>query len=152
MIVRDGDLADEHVQALLAEHLAGMHASSPPGSVHALQPGALQGPDIAVYTVWDGGDLMAIGALKEVAPEWGEVKSMRTARAFLRRGAAAILLDHLITMARARGYVRLSLETGSGPAFEPAVALYLRRGFTPGEPFGAYEPSAFNRFFHLHLS
>lgn len=94
---------------------------------------------------------MAIGALKEIDASTGEAKSMRTARAHLRRGAAALLLEHLITTARDRGYRRLSLETGSGPAFEPALALYRRYGFKNGEPFGAYEASAFNQFLHLQL-
>jgi putative acetyltransferase len=95
--------------------------------------------------------LLAIGALKEVDPMTGEVKSMRTAEAHLRRGAAAFLLEHVITTARNRGYNRLSLETGSGAAFEPALALYRRYGFENGAAFGDYEASAFNQFLHLRL-
>lgn len=151
MIVRDGDLSDPEVQVLLQAHLAGMQAHSPPGSVHALEPEGLQTPDVSLYAVWDGDDLLAIGALKAVDATTAEIKSMRTAAAHLRRGAAALLLDHLIGTALARGYRRLSLETGSGPAFEPALALYRRYGFESGESFGGYEASAFNQFMHLPL-
>ena len=151
MIVREGDFANQKVLALLQEHLAGMHANSPPGSVYALQPSGLQSQAVSFYSVWDRDELMAIGALKEIDIAVGEVKSMRTAHAHLRRGAAALLLDHLITIARARGYQRLSLETGSGAAFEPALALYRRYGFENGGQFGEYEQSAFNQFLHLKL-
>ena len=76
---------------------------------------------------------------------------MRTAPGSLRQGVATALLDHIIQVARARGLRQLSLETGSGPAFEPALALYRKRGFETGEAFGGYEPSAFNQFLHLSL-
>ena len=100
---------------------------------------------------WDGADLAGIGALKTLDPRCGEVKSMRTHPSRLRRGVAAALLEHIIGEARRRGMARLSLETGSGPAFEPALALYVKRGFERGEAFGDYEASAFNQFLHLAL-
>jgi putative acetyltransferase len=151
MIIRDGDFANESVLALLRAHLAGMHANSPPGSVNALDLSGLQRRDVSFYAVWDRNELLGIGALKEIGALTGEVKSMRTAEAHLRRGAGALMLDHLIKTARARGYRRLSLETGSGPAFEPAIALYRRYGFEYGGPFGEYEASAFNQFMHLEI-
>jgi putative acetyltransferase len=52
---------------------------------------------------------------------------------------------------RARGIRRLGLETGRGLAFEPALALYRRRGFKEGAAFGDYVRSDFNQFFHLAL-
>lgn len=151
MIVRPADPSDPEVRALLQAHLAGMQAHSPAGSVHALEPEGLQAPEVALHAVWEGRDLLAIGALKEVDVTTAEIKSMRTAAAHLRRGAAAVLLEYLMTLALARGYHRLSLETGSGPAFEPALALYRRYGFETGEAFGGYEASAFNQFMHLQL-
>jgi putative acetyltransferase len=81
----------------------------------------------------------------------GEVKSMRTHPAFLRMGAAALILERIITTARSRGAKELSLETGSGPAFEPALSLYRRRGFINGEAFSEYAQSDFNQFLHLRL-
>lgn len=153
MIVVAGDFANPMVIALLREHLIGMQTNSPQGSVYALDVERLQSPDIAFYSVWGSGEeaLIAIGALKEINAVTGEVKSMRTARSHLRRGAAAFLLEFLITTARQRGYQRLCLETGSGAAFEPALALYRRYGFENGEPFGGYEASAFNQFLQLQL-
>jgi putative acetyltransferase len=151
VIIREGDFTDPRVIALLKEHLAGMHANSPPGSVYALDLSGLQRPDITFLALWDGDDLLAIGALREMTERSGEIKSMRTAQAHLRRGAGARLLEHMIALARARGYQRLSLETGSGEAFDAALALYRRYGFQNGEPFGDYEASAFNQFMHLDL-
>jgi putative acetyltransferase len=81
----------------------------------------------------------------------GEVKSMRTAPDHLRRGAAKSLVEHIIAEARRRGLRRLSLETGVGPVYEPAAALYLRCGFVDGERFADYRPSPYNRFMHLDL-
>lgn len=146
-----GDLDDPRVVALLREHLAGMHASSPPGSVYALDLSALRAPDIAFFAAWHGDEAFGCGALKHLDDAHGELKSMRTAAAHLRQGVGARVLEHLLAVARARGYRRVSLETGSGAAFEPALALYRRYGFANGEPFGEYAPSAFNQFLHLDL-
>ena len=152
MRVVSGNFRDPRVVDLLREHLAGMHASSPPGSVYALDLSGLQAPDIAFFTVWsDDGALLGCGALKHLDATTGEIKSMRTAAAHLRKGAAAHLLDHLLELARSRGYTRVSLETGSGPAFEPALALYRKRGFANGGVFGDYVASEFNQFLHLEL-
>jgi putative acetyltransferase len=81
----------------------------------------------------------------------GEVKSMRTHPEHLGRGVATRLLDHIIAQAKGRGYSRLSLETGCGPAFAPALALYHKHGFVLGEAFSFYAPSAFSQFLHLQL-
>jgi putative acetyltransferase len=151
VIIKLADFDDPQVLALLAEHLSGMHANSPPGSVYALDVSALQAPEVSLWTAWEGGALLGICALKELGPTSGEIKSMRTAAAHLRRGVARALLEHILAVARSRGYVRLSLETGSGPAFEPALALYRDYGFRGGEAFGGYRSSEFNRFLHLQL-
>jgi putative acetyltransferase len=146
--IRPGDFADDRVKALLARHLQGMHASSPPGSCFALDWSGLQQPEISFYALWEGEELLGFGALRELGPHAGEIKSMRTADAHLRRGVAAAILEHIITEASRRGYRRLSLETGSGPAFEPALELYRKHGFRDGEAFDTYEKSAFNQFLH----
>jgi putative acetyltransferase len=119
--------------------------------VFALDWSGLQQPEISFYALWEGEELLGFGALKELGPDAGEIKSMRTADAHLRRGVAAAILEHIIAEARRRGYRRLSLETGSGPAFEPALELYRRYGFTEGEAFNGYEKSEFNQFLHLRL-
>jgi len=151
MVIKPGDFDDDRIKALLTRHLEGMHANSPPGHVFALDWSGLQTPDISFYALWESDELLGFGALKELDATSGEIKSMRTAEAHLREGVAARILDHIIAEARSRGYTRLSLETGSGPAFEPALALYRTRGFTDGGAFGGYEQSAFNQFLHLDL-
>jgi putative acetyltransferase len=150
-VIRPGDFNDARVKALLTRHLQGMHASTPRDHVFALDWAGLQRPEISFYALWDGEELLGFGALKELDPRAGEIKSMRTADAHLRRGVGAAILEHIVTEARRRGYERLSLETGVGPAFEPALALYRKYGFTEGGAFDGYEKSRFNQFLHLDL-
>ena len=132
-------------------HMREMRAHSPEPSVHSLDLDGLRTPDIAFWTVWDGHSLMGCAALREIDSGHGEIKSMRTAPEHLRKGVARSLLTHIIGVARDRGYIRLGLETGSGPAFEPALALYRSFGFKDGEMFGDYRPDPFLRFMHLDL-
>ena len=151
-VIRPGDFDDARVKALLTRHLQGMHANTPPGHVFALDWSGLQQPEISFYALWEGEELLGVGALKALESRAGEIKSMRTADAHLRRGVGATILEHIIAEARRRGYTRLSLETGSGPAFEPAVTLYRKYGFTEGGAFDGYEKSPFNQFLHLELA
>ncbi|MEH6660978.1 MAG: GNAT family N-acetyltransferase [Parasphingorhabdus sp.] len=151
MEIRLDDLGSQQVQDLLAAHLAGMQENSPANSVYALNLSGLQSPDVSVWTAWDGDQLMGIGALKQLSASAGEIKSMRTDSRYLRRNVGLSILDHIIAEARSRSYVRLSLETGSGEGFEPALNLYRKRGFTNGEAFADYVASDFNQFMHLEL-
>jgi putative acetyltransferase len=128
-----------------------MHENTPAGHVFALDLSGLQAANVTVWSAWDGNAIAGIGALKELGDGGGEVKSMRTHPAHLRKGVGAALLEHIIAAARARGLRQLSLETGSGAAFEPALALYRKRGFKDGEAFGDYVRSAFNQFLHMDL-
>jgi putative acetyltransferase len=146
-----GDFNDDRVKALLTRHLEGMHANSPPGHVFALDWSGLQKPEISFYAAWEGEELLGVGALKELEPGVGEIKSMRTADAHLRKGVAAMILEHIIAEAQQRGYTRLSLETGSGAAFDAAFTLYRKYGFTEGGAFSDYVKSPFNRFLHLDM-
>lgn len=139
------------MQTLLAEHLAGMHKNSPPDSVYALDLSGLRMATVSVWTAWESDELMGIGALKQLSPSVGEIKSMRTDSRHLRKGVGRAILDHIVAEAQRRGYQRLSLETGSGAEFEAALDLYRKRGFTNGEPFGDYVASDFNQFLHLDL-
>jgi putative acetyltransferase len=149
--IREDDLSGDQTRSLLAFHLAGMHAASPPDNVFALDLTGLQTPEITVWTAWRDGRVASVGAIKMLPDDDAEVKSMRTHPDFMRQGAAAALLDTIIGVAGNRGVRRLSLETGSGDAFEPALALYRRRGFTNGAAFGEYKATAFNQFLHLDL-
>jgi putative acetyltransferase len=138
MVIRTDDLRDEAVIGLLQEHLHCMSLVSPPESRHALDLDALRNPDITFWSVWNGSDLAGCGAIKELDAKHGEIKSMRTARAYLRQGVASQMLRHIIEEAKRRGYSRLSLETGSMDYFEPARTLYAASGFKYCEPFGNY--------------
>ncbi len=145
MDIRLDDLSGPEIAGLLQEHLRGMYRLSPPESVHALPLDALRGPGITMWSAWRGMELLGCGALKELDPGHGEVKSMRTVAAHLRKGVGSRILATIMDEARRRAYLRLSLETGSQPAFAPARALYTRFGFLPCGPFGAYaeDPNSF---------
>jgi putative acetyltransferase len=150
-VIREDDLSGAATRSLVAMHLQGMRANTPPESVYALDVSGLIQPGVTVWTAWDRDIVVAMGALKLLADRTGEVKSMRTHPDHLRRGAAARILEHIITEAKRHRLRRLSLETGSGPSFEPALALYRKRGFVNGEAFSDYVASAFNQFLHLDL-
>ena len=138
MHVRLDDLSGPEVRDLLERHLSDMAQLSPPESVHALDIDALRNSDITFWTVWSGNELLGCGALKELDPGHGEVKSMRTSPAHRRKGVARTMLTHIIAEACNRSYARLSLETGSMQAFEPAQRLYASFGFTHCSPFADY--------------
>ncbi|THD37044.1 MAG: GNAT family N-acetyltransferase [Sphingomonas sp.] len=128
-----------------------MHAHSPACHVFALDSSGLSHPDVTVWTVWDDGHLLGMGAMKRLDAGHGELKSMRTAPTALRRGVGRAVLDHMIAEARTRGYRRLSLETGRTAPFEAAHALYCSAGFVETEPFGDYTDTSFSRYFTLAL-
>jgi putative acetyltransferase len=138
MEIRVDDLAGLEIRALLAEHLDNMHQLSPPESVHALDLTGLLQPEITFWTAWSSRELVGCGALKELNPSHGEIKSMRTVAAHRRKGVARGMLQHIIVEARSRSYARLSLETGAAQAFEPARRLYESFGFTYCSPFEGY--------------
>src|SRR5229473_8688698 len=135
-----GDLSDSRVIDLLHYHLTNSRAQTAPGSAHALDLGGLQSPDITFWTAWNGETLVAMGALKQLSEDHGEVKSMHTALAARRKGVGSAMLRHIISFAGSRGISRLSLETGSWDYFRPAVALYQSHGFVECPPFGDYVP------------
>jgi putative acetyltransferase len=107
----------------------------------------LRQPDITFWSVWEESQLAGCGALKEIDPAHGEIKSMRTAKGFLRRGVATTILNHIIAEARHRGYQRLSLETGASAWFEPARRLYGKAGFCECAAFTGYKPDPNSAFF-----
>jgi putative acetyltransferase len=161
MIIKTDDLHGPEIYALLQEHLRNMALHSPPESVHALDIDALRKPAITFWTAWDNAQLVGCGALKlldaqgaadtsHTAPH-AEIKSMRTAAAHLRKGVARALLSHIIDVARQRGYARLSLETGSAPAFKPAHQLYKDFGFVNCGPFSDYVEDPFSIFMTQRL-
>jgi putative acetyltransferase len=149
-ITRD-DVSGEAIIALLHEHLREMHEISPPESVHALDVAELRAPDITFWTVWVGEELAGCGALKELTPEHGEIKSMRTVRSFRRRGVGSAMVQHIVEEARGRGYRMLSLETGSQEHFVPAQNLYASFGFEECGCFADYADDPNSVFMTLSL-
>ena len=145
------DLSRPEIHALLNEHLQNMYALSPPESVHALDLERLRRPEITFWTAWEGTQLVGCGALKELDPLHGEIKSMRTPETVRRRGAGRVILNHIIAVARTRGYQRLSLETGSMEAFTPAQKLYESAGFSYCGPFGEYIDDPNSAYMTLRL-
>lgn len=152
MNIAIADLADPAVQALIAYHQRAMVEGSPPGLSFALDLSGLQAADVTMWAAHVDERVAALGALKRLDARRGEIKSMRTHPDFLRQGFAAALLETIIDHARAEGVSMLSLETGTGPAFEPALALYRRRGFVNSPAFADYELTDFNQCLHLELN
>lgn len=151
MKIEIDDLSRSEIHALLDEHLQSMHELSPPESVHALDLEKLRRPEITFWSAWDESVLLGCGALKELDPKHGEVKSMRTPAALRRKGAGRALLAHIIVVAKSRRYERLSLETGSMEAFKPAQRLYESFGFTYCGPFGEYVEDPNSVFMTMRL-
>ncbi|WP_349290430.1 GNAT family N-acetyltransferase [Rhodococcus sp. 14-2483-1-1] len=151
MRIEVDDLSRPEVRALLTEHLTDMHATSPAESVHALDLSGLSGPDVTVWTAWAVDALLGIVAVKELSPDHGELKSMRTSAAARGRGVASSLLVRVLDDARRRGYGRVSLETGTQDYFAAARRLYVRHGFVECPPFGDYVLDPSSTFYSLSL-
>lgn len=152
MLIRVDDLRGPEIRALLEEHLRNMYEITPAKSVHALDLEGLRAPEITFWTAWEGERLAGCGALKEIDARHGEIKSMRTPAASRRRGAGRAILAHILGVARARGYERLSLETGSFDAFIPARRLYESFGFADCGPFADYVEDPNSVFMTLQLA
>jgi putative acetyltransferase len=147
--IDDPQAAD--VRDLLERHLTFTSSHSPPEDCHALDVDGLLDPAVTFFSFRDHGALLAVGALKQLDPLHGELKSMHTAEAARRGGIGRAMLEHLLAVARDRGFQRVSLETGSGPAFAPARSMYERAGFTPCPAFGEYSPSQNSTFMTMSL-
>lgn len=151
MEIAVADLDAPDMVELIRIHSEGMLANSPEGACHFLDSSGLAGDDVTVWSIREDGALAGMGALKEINAVHGELKSMRTAEGFLGRGVGRVVLDHILDEARARGYERVSLETGSGEAFAAACHLYEKVGFERCDAFEGYEPTDFSQFYTLPL-
>jgi putative acetyltransferase len=149
--ILDGDLSDSRVLDLLHMHLTSARAQTAPGSAHALDITGLQSPDISFWTIWEDDTLLGFGALKRLSAYHGEVKSMHIAQAMRRKGAGSAILRHIIETAKARGVLRLSVETGTWDYFRPAREFYRSHGFRECPPFGEYVLDPNSVFMSLDL-
>jgi putative acetyltransferase len=146
------DVTRPQVLALLEEHLRNMYELTPPEFVFAFDASKLRAPGITFWTAWQDDTLLGCAALKELSPVQGEIKSMRTPASLRRTGAGRALLNHLIAVARERGYQELFLETGRQPEFVPAHMLYRSAGFRDCGPFGDYTDNGNSVFMTLKLA
>lgn len=151
MEIKIDDLNGPEIATLLGEHLQSMTLHSPPESIHALNLDELKKTEVTFWTAWDRDELLGCGALKELDRQHAEIKSMKTATLHVRKGVAKRLLEHMIEEAKRRGYHRLSLETGSMEAFEPAKRLYVSVGFQYCEPFANYVEDPYSVFMTKEL-
>lgn len=151
MEIRVDDLSGPGIAHLLQTHLDSCLSVTPVGSAHALDINSLRASDVTFWTVWQEDILMACGALKEIAPDHGEIKSMHTYQKYRGKGIASRLVHHIIAEAKNRHYKRLSLETGSFEAFAPARAAYEKLGFDECPPFAAYKLDPNSVFMSLNL-
>jgi putative acetyltransferase len=152
MNIKIDELHGTEIALLLQEHLDDMARYSPHGSIHALDLDALRQPEITFWSLWQGEELAGCAALKELSPKHAEIKSMRTAQTFLRQGVAGKILQHMIDVAKTRGYQRLSLETGSMVAFQPARSMYEHFGFEYCQPFADYCEDPYSTFMTKELA
>ena len=139
MDIRPDNLTGAEIRALLQRHLDEMAQYSPPESRHALDLNGLRKPEISFWTLWQDERLLGCGALKKLDARHGEIKSMHTHSQARGMGAGETILNHIMSVARQRGYKRLSLETGSMAAFSPARKLYEKHGFVECPVFGDYK-------------
>ena len=149
--INQEDLSDPKVIALLNDHLEQMSGTAPAESRHALDLSGLKQPDVYFCVARIDNEVAGCAAIKRLEANHGEVKSMKTAQEFLRRGIARELLRHLIDQARTQGMNRLSLETGSMSYFKPAHIMYKRAGFVECAPFGAYKEDPNSLFMSLAI-
>ena len=152
MRIQPGNLDDACVIALLNAHVTRARAETAPGSAHAIDHDGLRSPCISFWTLWANEELLSVGALKRLAPDHCEVKSMHTTESARRTGAGSAMLRHLIQTAKSLGATRLSLETGSSPYFAPARSFYKHHGFIECAPFGDYVADPNSVFMSLELS
>lgn len=144
LVITVEDPTTDDVRRLLERHLAFAHEQSPPEDVHALDSDGLKADDLTFFTARSAGELVGVGALRRIDDSHAEIKSMHTAESARGGGVGREMIAHLLEVARLRGCSRVSLETGTVPAFAPARSLYASVGFAPCEPFGSYRVSAYS--------
>jgi putative acetyltransferase len=149
--IRIDDLTGSEIQLFLKEHLEDMARHSPPESCHALDLERLRKPEVTFWSAWNNNELLGCGALKELTPQHGEIKSMRTAAAYRGKGVATALLNKILEEAKRRNYKRVSLETGSMDSFAPARSLYARFGFKECNPFADYVEDPYSLYMTKEL-
>lgn len=149
--VDDPDRND--IRALVQVHREWSLQQTPPEFSFSVEPHAVAESGITLFSARSpASELLGIGGLKELDRQHGEIKTMHTAASARSRRVGRGVLEALLTEAARRGYTRVSLETGTGDAFEPARKLYESFGFRPSEPFGGYANTEYNVCMTLRLA
>ena len=151
MDIREDDPRRPEISGLLRAHMAYMEAHTPPESIFALDAEGLCAPEITFWSAWQDDELVGCGALRELTPEHGEIKSMHAVQHRRGEGIGKRILGFIVGEAERRGYARLSLETGSMDGFQPARAFYAAYGFEPCGPFGSYTYDPLSVYMTLEL-
>lgn len=141
LVIGMDDPRSADVRGLLEAHLVFANRHGPPEDVHALDMVGLLAESVSFFSIREDGELVGVGALKHLDEGHAELKSIHTAEAVRGRGVGRAMVDHLVGVARGRGYTRVSLETGAMAAFAPSRALYASAGFETCEPFAQYRLS-----------
>lgn len=152
LVVAIDDPRVEDVRLLLERHLTFSREVTPPGHVHALDLDGLLDPAITFFSARRDGVLLGVAALKQLDESHGELKSMHTSDTARGQGVGRAMVAHLLSVAADRDYQRVSLETGTMDAYEPARSLYTNVGFKPCEPFGEYTTNANSLCMTIDLS
>jgi len=149
--IQPDDPLEVDVRNLIETHLRFTHDQSPPEDVHALDPDSLAEEGVEFFSIRSDGNLLGVGALKDLGNHHAELKSIHISESARGRGIGRAMVDHLIDLATERGFRRVSLETGAMEAFAPSRSLYRAAGFVECEPFGDYLPSAHSVWMTLQL-
>jgi putative acetyltransferase len=138
LIIAVEDPRASDVRSLMDAHLEFSRVVTPPGHVYALGIEDLADPSVTLFAARRDHVLLGIGALKQLSPEYAELKSIHVIQEARGQGIARALVTHLLEEAGRRQCREVRLETGTMAAFAPARHLYAALGFVPCAPFGEY--------------
>ena len=148
----EGNFNEPEVNKLLISHFIELSSVSPVDRGHVLDIPGLKNSSIKFWSLWKNNQLIGCGALKFLDKEHGELKSIRVADSFRRKGNGFKVIDHLIIKAKKLNIKKISLETGTGNFFTPARKLFDKCGFKVCEPFAHYKKDPDACYMSLLLS
>ena len=135
----EGNFDNPKVNELLINHFIELSSVSPADRGHVLDISGLKNLRIKFWSLWENDELIGCGALKFLDKEHGELKSIRVADKFRRKGNGIKVINHLINKAKKLNIKKISLETGAGNFFIPARKLFGKCGFRICKPFAHYK-------------
>ena len=148
----EGNFDNIEVHNLLIKHFIELRSVSPVGSTHVLDIAGLKDSSIKFWSLWEGSELMGVGAIKFLDKMHGEFKSIRVNDKFRGKGYGLEVINHLINEARKLSIEQLSLETGAGNFFQSARKLFAKCGFKTCKPFSYYEKDVNSVYMSMLIS